>query len=346
MLDHLCHVGQDSHTASAFLASNLMGKIAIDPTRTSTASSDANYVTSSDIYDERYLCDTPLMGGAGNCSCAVGSRGLVGDSGRVFPGSSLGGQNAVIGPVGIQGPVAGVPHPSFRFAQKIDTLSVDVKDITIPGSESKTVWNANFLLNNTDTPGGSDYLPSSAQPIGGDMQSFHKLCSALNSYRTYKLHLVGGGQAGFDQTIVLTAKIVQPPEMIDPTVAGGIDGETSNLSAGDSLKAVGPRLIEIGGNPPQSDQVPALNGARTSSFAQTNFPTISNNDGTILIQPESRTFPAVTSTTFADKPSAVTSTTFADCCGECAPKKNLPGCHQPPTVTIHIPNRLGLSNFI
>lgn len=301
-----------------------MGKISIDPTRTSTSTSDANYVTSSDIYDERYLCDTPLMGGSDGCSCSAGSRGLVGDAGRAFPGSSLGSnQTAIIGPLGVAGPVGGVPHPSFRFAQKVSDVSIKLTDITIPGGE-KTVWDAKFRLTDPAGNPGSDYLPSSAAPLEGGQ--FHKLCSALNSFRTYRLKVEAGGEAPIDQTIVLNAKIVQPPELIDPALAGQSDpGTVPGLSG--SMKATGPRMYEVGG----PDQVPALGAAKASSFAS--FGDMRFVDKSILVRPESRTFPSVTSTS------------FADCCG-CEPPKNAPGCHQPPTVTIHIPSRVGLSNFI
>ena len=338
MLDSVCLMpafsGGDHHLTS-FLPANLMGKISIDPTKTSTSTSDANYVTSSDIYDERYLCDTPLAAGSG-CSCSAGSsRGLVGESGRVFPGSTLGGaQTAVIGPLGIQGPAGGVPHPSFRFAQKVTDVSVNVRDITLPNQE-KEVWDAKFRLMGPDGSAGSDYLPSSLPPIGGETQTFHKLCSALNSFRTYKVKVLAGGEAPIDQTIVLNAKIVQPPELIDPTVAASEQGGAVG-GLGGKMTALGPRMYEVGAS--ANDQVGALNGAKASSFASTSSFACAGEKNlftsrSVLVQPESRTFPALTPTA------------FNDCCG-CAPPKNPPGCHKPPTVTIHMPTRLGLSNFI
>ena len=305
----------DPHHATSFLAANLMGKISIDPTKTSTSTSDANYVTSSDVYDERYLCDTPLS--SSSCSCAIGGKGLVGSAGGVFPGSTLsanGAQTAVVGPLGIQGPVNGIPHPSFRFAQRVNDVAISMTDVTLPGQE-KMVWDAKFRLMGPDGSLGSDYLPSSQAPIGGEMQNFHKLCSALNSFRTYKLKVLAGGDSPIDQTIVLNAKIVQPPELIDPRNVGNSENVDGGQLGG-SMKAVGPRMYQVGA---ASDTVGAI---RSSSFAQ-------QDDGTMLMQGESRSFPSVTSTSF-------------NC--EINKLKNPEYCHKPPTVTIHSPGN-NFSNF-
>ncbi len=306
------------HDGTSFLAANLMGKISIDPTRTSTSTSDANYVVSSDVYDDRYLCDTPLAGGDSSCSCAIGSKGLVADgSSKIFPGSMMGNSSATVGPLGIQGAVNGVPHPSFRFAQRVSDVALTMTDITFPGQE-KVVWDAKFRLTGPDGSIGSDYLPSSLPAIGGEVQTFHKLCSALNSYHTYKLKVAAGGDAPIDQTIVMNAKIVQPGELLDPAVAAANPSSVVEAGSGyGSMKMVGPRLYTVGA-PPASDTAPAV---RSSSFAEV----VSQNDGTIVMRGEG-----------ANPVPSVTATSFGCGCGE--QPTNPPNCYKPPTVTVHYPN--------
>ena len=344
------------HHPTAFLASNLMGSIAIDPTKTSTSTSDANYVTSSDISDNRYLCDTPMSSAAsGSCSCGTGTAGLVGDAGRVFPGSAVGAggaQTAVVGPLGIQGAVSGVPHPSFRFAQKVTDVAVNMTDITSPGQE-RLVWDAKFRLTGPDGSLGSDYLPSSLPPIGGEVQSFHKLCSALNSFRLFKLKVLAGGDAPIDQSMVMKATIVQPPELLDPNAAPA--GAAPDAAGGDkvvsSLKATGDRMYAVDGNgqpvPPMADSVGPI---RASSFAQHHDTSFSQHStsfgrnvdiyravgGGVTVQPERSGVPAVTATSFAGEDGG------CSCGGDSDPPPltNPPNCHKPPTVTIHMPNQM------
>lgn len=328
-----------SHEASSFLAKNLAGWIEIDPTKTTTSSSDANYVASSDISDKRFLCDTPLT--IGSCSCAVGSKGLVTEGGRTFPGSSLnasGAQTAVIGPLGIRGPVTGVPHPAFRFASRVTDVAVNMTDITFPGKE-RVVWDAKFRLTGPDGSLGSDYLPSSLAPIGGEVQNFHKMCSAINSWRMYKLKILAGGDAPIDQTIVMKSTIFKIPELIDPAKAGKTDESLAGAGKDEaSLKIVGKRLFSTSGAP-SKDSVGAV---ATSSFACRSEVTGMPDESTyrasssLAVRPEVRGFPSVTSTSFAD-----------DCCecGPNAPPKNPPGCHKPVTVTIHSLRGDALTNF-
>jgi hypothetical protein len=276
----------------------------------------------------------------------------VGDAGKSFPGSTLGGpgsQTAVIGPLGIQGPVSGVPHPSFRFAQKVSDVSVNVVDVTGPG-EPKLMWDAKFRLAGPDGSPGSDYLPSSHAPIGGSHPNFHKMCSALNSWRTYKLTVDAGGEAPIQQSIVMKAYIVHPDKLIDPLKAGQSEGGGS-IDDGTSIKVTGPRLFAQDSEP-KTDAVAAV---KKSSFA-TSFACRENligfpdrntyaADSTFSIRPESRTFPSVTASYFTSRDHDSTSFPGAEesCCN-CAPElKNPPNCHKLPTVTIHMPQ--SFANF-
>jgi hypothetical protein len=335
------------HGQTSFLASNLVGYVEIDPTKTTTSSSDANYIASSDIADKRYMCDTPLTA-RGGCSCAVGGKGLVGDAGRTFPGSALnasGAQTAVIGPLGIQGPANGVPHPAFRFAQKVTDVNMNMTDITFPGKE-RVVWDAKFRLTGPDGSLGSDYLPSSLQPIGGETQTFRKMCSAINSWRTYKLKVLAGGDAPIDQTIVMKASIFQPTKIIHPAKAGKTEAPTQASKA--SMKVTGPRLFRVGGEP-GNDSAPAVRSSFACRYETVGSPgpdTYAASNLPILIKPQMRGFPSVTATTFAARNHASTSFPDGDCC-DCggAPLKNPPGCHKPPTVTIHVPRADALTNF-
>jgi len=337
-----------SHDPSSFLAKNLIGFVEIDPTKTTTSSSDANYVASSDISDKRYLCDTPITGGG--CSCAVGGKGLVTEGGRTFPGSSLnaaGAQTAVVGPLGIQGPVNGVPHPAFRFASRVTDVAMNMTDITFPGKE-RVVWDAKFRLTGPDGSLGSDYLPSSLPPIGGEVQNFHKMCSAINSWRMYKLKVLAGGDAPVDQTIVMKATIVKPPTLIHPARVGKAASAPTQATQ-ESMKKTGARLFVVDGKAPSADSVGAL---RQSSFACRSESIASPDNNTyqgskaLLIRPQMRGFPSVTSTTFADNHNQTSFNKNDDCCGcgsNVAPK-NPEGCHKPPTVAIHMP-RPAVANF-
>lgn len=344
------------HERTSFLASNLIGHVEIDPTKSSTSTSEANYVASSDISDKRYLCDVPLSN-ASNCSCSVGSKGLVGSGGRTFPGSSInadGTQTAVVGPLGIKGPVDGVPHPSFRFAQKVTDVNVHMEDITIPGKE-RVIWDAKFRLTGPDGSLGSDYLPSSLPPIGGYPRNFHKMCSALNSWRMYKLNVEAGGDAPISQTIVMKASIVKPTKLIHPLKAGQKEAKTGNTGA--SLKRTGPRLFKLDGDAPATDSASAV---RNSSFA-TSFacryealgepgPDTYAADRTILIKPQMSGFPSLTATSFAAVPphkhTAFNRGGDDGCgCDDAPTPTNPPGCHKPPTVTIHMP-RTSVSGFL
>jgi hypothetical protein len=315
-LDHSSTV---HHDVTSFLASNLVGKISIDPTKTSTSTSDANYVTSSDIYDDRYLCDTPLTSALNSCGGAPASKGLVGDAGRNFPGSSIQSGPGSPSPLGVVGPVNGVPHPSFRFAQKVTDVAFNMQDITNPG-QPKLVWNARFRLTGPDGSLGSDYLPSSLPPMPAqDNFAFHKLCSAVNSGHKYQLKIEAGGNAPINQTIVMDARIVKPCSEIDPSVAasGGGAVTESAIKDGSRIQATGPRLYSASGGP-RSDSSPAVT---TSSFAARHvLTTLNKDDGRMLISAEPKRFPAVTATSFT---------------------KRLPeGCHKAPTVTIHTPKSL------
>jgi len=331
-ISSLTDLNSHSHEPTAFLASNLMGKIAIDPTKSSTSTSDANYVTSSDIYDERYLCDAPISAkSACGCSGEVASRGLVGEAGRTFPGSSLtanGTTTAGVGPLGIAAPANGIPHPSFRFAQRVTDVAFNMTDVTIPGQE-KVVWDAKFRLVGPDGSLGSDYLPSSLPPIGGEVQNFHKLCSALNSMNKYTLKISAGGNAPIDQKIALSSRIVQPPALIDPQIAASRDPESAIADMSEAkFQKVGPRIYPVGG----PDAPPASNDTRpavsTSSFSEREIlNSLDSRDGTVFTKSENRMFPSVTSTSFA-------------CTRPPPDLRNVPGCHQPPTVTIHTPKTL------
>jgi hypothetical protein len=313
------------HDITSFLPSNLVGKISIDPTKTSTSTSDANYVTSSDIYDDRYLCDTPLVSRTDSCAGIAATKGLVGGAGRNFSGSTIDPSGSSLSTLGVAGPVNGVPHPSFRFAQKVSDVSFNMQDVTNPG-QPKLVWNAKFRLNGPDNSVGSDYLPSSMPPIQAtDNFAFHKLCSAINTVRTYQLKIEAGGNAPINQTIIMNSRIVKPCSEIDPNVAAQGGGgtylsSTANSTTTTRLQEIGPRLYSASGGP-QSDTAAAV---RSSSFATRHvFTTLNKDDGIMLISShESNKFPAVTSTSFAKT-------------------GNLPvGCHKSPTVTIHTPKSL------
>jgi hypothetical protein len=316
------------HFPTSFLSDKLVGVVEIDPQLSKASTS--NQVVSTDISDARYMCDTPLTQGASGCGCAVGSKGLVGDGGRTFPGSSLnanGSTTLVSGPLGYQG-VNGVPHPAFRFGQKVTDVALSMKDVTIPGQE-RDIWSAKFRLTGPDGSLGSDYLPSSEKPLNDDVMNtpFHKLCAAVNSYRQYKLHIEAGGEAPIQQNIFLKAKIFQPTELIDPRKAGGSEGgEVGDSDV--SMKATGPRMFVVDGKSPATDTAPAVRPSYLASKS-------------LRIPTEMRGFPSVTSTSFQD-----TSTGEEDQCCQCAPApKNPPGCHKPPTVTIHFPRNDMMGNF-
>jgi len=314
-----------SHEVSSFVPAGVIAHTEFDPTKSTTSSSDGNYAVSSDISDNRYVCDTPLSStaGADGCSCSVGGAGSVTSQGRVFPGSMLGApgtQTATMGPLGLRGGVTGVPHPSFRFAQPVTDVSLKMTDITIPGQE-KVVWDANFRLTQPDGSLGGKYLPSSQAPIGGEMQNFHKVCAPLNSWHVYKMKILAGGQAPIDQTMVLKTYLVKPDSLMDPVKgAQGAMGDSAKANTGVvSMKATGPRFSEAQASPPASDAVPAV----ASSFSAVQK---LSQDGTVLIRPDQRHFPSVTSTSFGG-------------CNRALKLKNPEGCHKPPTVTIHSPNQ-------
>ena len=318
------------HEQSSFVVAGAITHTEFDPTKSTTSSSDANYAVSSDISDNRYVCDTPLSVTNDGCSCSVGGAGLVSGPGRVFPGSALGGQSATLGPLGLQGGVPGLPHPSFRFAQPVTDLTVDMRDITIPGNEQK-VWHESFRLAQPDGSLGGKYLPSSQPAIDRtDSYHFHKLCSAMNSWRVYKLKIRAGGQAPIDQTMVLKTYIVKPDLLVDPVNAaeGGAGATGGKVESGGvvSIKATGPRFSET--SAPASDTASAV---KASSFAVREDEFLVKNGGTVLMRPDQRHFPSITTTSFAQ--SSVL------CGGQPAPVlKNPMGCHNPPTVTIQTPS--------
>ena len=313
------HSQPGHHDVTSFLASNLIGKISIDPTKTSTSTSDANYVTSSDIYDDRYLCDTPLTSAANTCGGAVASKGLVGSAGRNFPGSAMGPNASSPSPLGVAGPVNGVPHPSFRFAQKVTDVAFNMQDITNPG-QPKLMWNARFRLTGPDGSLGSDYLPSSLPPMPAqDNFAFHKLCSAVNSGHKYQLKIEAGGNAPVNQTIVMDARIVKPSSEIDPSVAASGGGAVAPSGApkdGSRIQETGPRLYSASGGP-RSDTSPALAASFASRHVLT---TLNKDDGTMLITAEPKRFASITATSFSDRVPA--------------------GCHEAPRVTFHTPKSL------
>jgi hypothetical protein len=206
-----------------------------------------------------------------------------------------------------------------------------MEDVTIPGKE-QVVWDAKFRLVGPDGSLGSDYLPSSLQPIGGSHRNFEKLCSALNSVRKYVLKIDAGGNAPIDQTIAINARIVQPPDIIDPQQAVSDTGDSG--AGGDAhFQKVGPRVYTVSNgavDPPKQDTAAAV---KSSSFTQREIlTTINSRDGTILTRSENKTFPSVTSTSFNG------STT--SCARPPPDLRNVPGCHKPPTVTIHTPKTL------
>jgi hypothetical protein len=320
-----------AHNPTSFLAANLLGKISIDPAKTTTDTSDVNYVVSSDIYDDRYLCDVPLSGASG-CSCAIGSKGLLADgASKVFPGSAIGGAGASVGPLGLPGAVPGVPHPSFRFAQRVNDVSVTMTDVTFPGQRN-VVWDAKFRLNGPDGSPGSDYLPSSLAPLGGDAVTFKKLCSAVNTKHEYELKVQAGGDAPISQTIAMDATIVQKPELLDPSVALSAGANPEEAGSGyASMKMVGPRLYTVGGpggTPPTSQTAPAI---RSSAFIE--MPNQDRHDGQMFIRGEgANPVPSVTATSFAEPTCG---------CGE--KPVNPPHCYKPPTVTVHYPNPMTMA---
>jgi hypothetical protein len=322
VVNTLHSVNGTHHDGTCFLASNLLGKISIDPSKTNTSTSDTNYVTSSDIYDDRYLCDTPLVSAVDKCGGAAGSRGLVGETGRNFQGSSVDPSGSSLSTLGVAGPVNGIPHPSFRFAQKVTDVKFNMLDVTNPGVP-KTVWNARFSLRGPDNSLGSDYLPSSLAPTPAqDNFAFHKLCSAVNSSRTYQLKIEAGGNAPINQTIVMNSRIVKPFSEIDSSVSasGSADSATASLGKdGSRLQLLGPRLYSQNGGP-TSDSVAAIPSARSSFAVRHVMTALDQDDGRMLISGEPNRFTAVTATSF---------------CGR-LPK----GCHRPPIVTIHTPKSL------
>lgn len=337
------------HGATSFLAQNLVGYVEMDLKGSDISAGSPNQVVSTDISDKRYMCDTPLSQDSGGCGCAVGGKGLVGSDGRTFPGSSInanGTTTAVAGPMGFSGVNKGVPHPAFRFDKKVTDVTIRMKDISIPGKE-RDVWNQRFRLTGPDGSLGSDYLPSSlpALPDDGVFNTpFHKLCAAVNSYRKYMLHVEAGGEAPITgQKIVFTAKIIQPPEMIDPAKAGNSEG--GEVDGTGSMKATGPRLFVVDGKSPAGDSAPAIRSssfADTTSFACRYEATASPGPNTylasksLLSQPQIRGFPAVTATSFSGEDD--------QCCQCNAAPKNAPGCHKPPTVTIHFPRNDWMTN--
>lgn len=324
--------GDIPHLPTSFLAANLISHVEFIPGKSSSAS-DANFVASSNVGDPRFMCDTPLASGGASCGCSVGSsRGLVGDAGRTFPGTAIGAdgaQTAVIGPLGIQPAANGVPHPAFTFERKVTDVTVNMQDVTNP-SQPRPMWDARFRLMNANGEPGKTRLESSDVPIGGDHREFTRLCGPIESWRTYKVRVTAGGEAPIDHTMMLRSVIMKLPTMS----ADGqtVPGSDSALPDGGSIKAVGERMTAIG-EPPADDSAPAVKSSSfATSFAQADAShPFYARDGTVLLPPQLRGFPAVTSTSFADDNE----------CPAPEPVKNPPFCHKVPTVSIHVPSQLG-----
>ena len=322
----------DTHDITSFVPAGAIAHTEFDPTKSTTSTSDGNYAVSSDISDNRYVCDTPLSVTNNGCSCSVGGAGLVNVQGRVFPGSALGGsQSVTMGALGLKPGVNGVPHPSFRFAQPVTDVSIRMDDITRPGHE-RPMWEQRFRLTQPDGSLGGKYLPSSQAPISQEGMSFHKMCAPMNSWHVYKLHITAGGQAAIDQTMVLKTYIVKPDSLMDPTKIGkeGSAAESVTSSGVVSMKSTGERFSEMT-SPPGADTASAV---KASSFAGKYLA----QSGPILIRSDQRHFPSATVTSFADE----------DCCGcdsDLHPLKNPIGCHNPPIVTIHTPSQYAM-NFL
>lgn len=346
--DIMVHIfGDVVHLPTSFLASNLSGTIAVDETKSTTSNSEANFVTSSDITDiKKFLCDMPIAKG-NTCGCGSSNAGLVSQAGRTFAASTVGlngAQTATMGPLGIQ--PANSLHPSFRFAQKVSDVQVSVTDVTFPGNE-RLIWDAKFRL----PDGGSTFLPPNADAIGGKVPNFQKMCSALNSWRNYKVEVMAGGDAPIDQSLFLRSEIITKPDLIDPATAESQDpGIPEVAQGGATIRATAPSILvdqSARGPPSTTDAVPATNfktGAfairSTTSFAQTTDTShYYVKDGTVFVNKENSGFPAVTATTFTQNDDC--------CCGPKAPISNPPGCHKPPVVTIHTPSRfVDMRNFL
>ena len=339
--------GDLPHLPTSFLAANLISHVEFIPGKSSSAS-DANFVASSNVGDPRFMCDTPLATkGAGACGCSVASsKGLVGEAGRTFPGSALGAdgsQTAVLGPLGIQ--AAGAPHPAFTFERKVTDVTVNMQDVTNP-TQPKLIWDQRFRLMGTNGEPGKTRLESSDVPIDQSGTAFHRLCGPINAWRTFKIRVMAGGEAPIDHTMMMRSVILKLPE--DMGAGETVPADGAGGPDGSFLKAVGPRISEVGGGDqaPANDSVPAVrnssfalmtpcqSGREVTAFAQS--PACGPyyvRDGTMLLPPQLRGFPAVTSTSFADD----------DGCQPPPPPKNPPFCHKLPTVSVHVPSQI--SNF-